>query len=223
MINKIKHKNKVWFIVGGVVLLTGISLLVANKLKKKKLIKQQEALDLQQQENLKEVEKNIQGTQEANTQKGDSIVPVRNFNKSINNKFTDIYGVTLLPAKKSNNSIEGHIYAQGFATLRKTPEVNNPKGITDLWQSNIIGKISAGGVIGKIVSEKYDNLDPPMRWFMVKLVKPMKGWNYAWVRADVVTFNPFVKGGKKSSSFIGDDMVVRYDNSYQLGAQVFPH
>lgn len=221
MINK-KYKNKVWYIVGGVILLTGVGLLVAKNIKKKKLLKEQEALDLQQQENLKEVEKNIQGTQEANTQKGDKIVPVRNFNMGINNKFSDIYGVTLFPAKKSNNSIEGHIYAQDFATLRKTPEVNNSKGITDLWKNNIIGKISAGGVIGKIVSEKYDNLDPPMRWFLVKLNKPLKGWTYAWVRADVVTFNPFVKGDKKSN-FLGDDMVVRYDNSYQLGAQVFPH
>jgi hypothetical protein len=59
-----------------------------------------------------------------------------------------------------------------------------------------------------------------MRWFKVKLTKKIDDNQYGWVRADNVTFYPFTK--KSKSSFDGS-FVERYDNSYQLGADVFPH
>ena len=58
-----------------------------------------------------------------------------------------------------------------------------------------------------------------MRWFKVKLTKKIDGEQYGWVRGDNVTFVPFTK---KKSSFEGD-FVQKYNNTYQLGADVFPH
>lgn len=48
-------------------------------------------------------------------------------------------------------------------------------------------------------------------------------YEYGWVRADNVTFKKFPK--KSSfSGFSGEDkFITKYDNSYQLGADVFPH
>jgi hypothetical protein len=62
-------------------------------------------------------------------------------------------------------------------------------------------------------------MTPKMRWFKVKLTKKIDGKQYGWVRGDNVTFVPFTK---KKSSFEGN-FVQKYDNSYQLGADVFPH
>ena len=60
-----------------------------------------------------------------------------------------------------------------------------------------------------------------MRWFKVKLTKKIDGTQYGWVRGDNVTFVPFPK--KKPKSSFSGDFVEKYDNSYQLGADVFPH
>ena len=87
------------------------------------------------------------------------------------------------------------------------------------YKDNLLGKVSVGSSIGTIVSETYDDLVPKMRWFKVKLTKKIDGEQYGWVRADNVTFVPFTK---KKSSFDGN-MSEKYNTSYQLGAEVFPH
>jgi hypothetical protein len=95
----------------------------------------------------------------------------------------------------------------------------------------LLGKVEGGGkLIGTIVGEKYDELNPPMRWFKVKIdsgvKKQLSDAQYGWVRADTVTFKTFSKKKKsnknKKSSFNGN-MIERYNTSYQLGAEVFPH
>ena len=85
----------------------------------------------------------------------------------------------------------------------------------------MLGKVSTGQNIGKIISEQYDNMTPKMRWFKVKLSKEIDGEKYGWVRGDNVTFQPIKK--KSSKSKFEGDFVQKYDNSYQLGSDVFPH
>lgn len=221
--NLIGGKNQFWYIIGGVILLGGISFFVYRGIKRKNALKKQEEEDKLKEEEVKKLEENAQGTESEDTEVGDTIFPKRNVDKAINNKFSDLRGVLILPAKKSNNPVEGHPFASGFVNVRENAEVNNPRGFfKDLNIDNVLGKVSAGSPIGTIASEKYDNQDPAMRWFMVKLSKPIKGWKYGWVRADAVTFKPFSKKSK-FSGFAGDDIVVRYNNSFQLGGTVFPH
>lgn len=158
---------------------------------------------------------------------GGKIIPIRNIDKGINNAFNDINGLKLYPARKSSDPSQGHPFALGYANLRESAEVNNSRGFRDLWQDNLIGKVEGGGQeIGTIVAESYDELTPKMRWFKVKLTSTLKkkfDKDYAWVRSDNVTFREFTKkSSKKKSSFDGN-MIERYNTSYQLGAEVFPH
>jgi len=51
--------------------------------------------------------------------------------------------------------------------------------------------------------------------------KPIDGEQYGWVRGDNVTFQPIKK--KSSKSKFEGDFVQKYNNTYQLGADVFPH
>ena len=203
-------------VVGSLAVASGITIGIVRSIRKRK--EQKEALEkeLQESQALQQVQQELEATQDT---KDNKIIPVRNLDKGINNSFKEINGVKLYPAKKSNDPVQGHPFAEGFANIRETPEVNNSQGIWDLWQDNLLGKVSAGSSIGTIVSEQYDNLTPKMRWFKVKLSKAIDGKYYGWVRSDNVTFQPFTK---KKSSFEGN-FVQKYDNTYQLGADVFPH
>ena len=219
-------------VLSSLVVAGGISLLLVKRKRKKK---EQQIIIQQELDNIKDLEKirddlDSQGN-EKNPTPSNYIKPTRNLDKGITNNFSDIKGKYLIPAIKSSDPIKGHIYAQGFANIRETPEVNNSQGFSDLWQTNLLGKVSAGARIGTIISEQYDNMTPKMRWFKVKLAKKIDGEQYGWVRSDNVTFYGFKKN--KSSSFDGNfenksssfdgNFVEKYDNSYMLGSDVFPH
>lgn len=220
--NIITKKNSFWKILGGILILGGASFIVYRQVKKSRDLKALQEEEKLKAEEVSKLEENTQGTDSSNTQIGDTIYPLRNVDRAINNKFSDIRNVVLYPAKKSNNKVEGHQFALGYSNVREKPEVNNESAWYDPFD-NLLGKVVAGQTIGKIVSERYDNLEPAMRWFLVKLNKPLDGWTYGWVRADTVTFKPFKKKKSGFSGFVGDDIVVKYDNSYQLGGTVFPH
>lgn len=211
-------------ILGSVAVAGGVGYLIFRQIKKAK----QQEKELKEKE--EKIEQNIQQIQQGEqqvqgVQEGNKVTPIRNIDKGINNAFNDIKGIKLYPARKSSDPQQGHQYAEGYATIRSSAEVNNSQGITDLWQNNVIGKVEGGGtLIGTIQGEKYDDLSPKMRWFYVKLDDKQKnklGKSFGWVRADVVTFRNFEK--KKGKSSFDGNMVERYDTSYQLGAEVFPH
>lgn len=198
----------------------GITLLLVKR-KRKKAEKQ--IIIQQELDNIKDLEKirddfDSQGNEDKPTS-SNYIKPTRNLDKGISNNFSDIKGRYLIPAIKSDDPVKGHIYAQGFANIRETPEVNNQRAWYDPI-TNYLGKVNSGSRIGTIISEQYDNMTPKMRWFKVKLAKKIDGKQYGWVRADNVTFYGFKKN--KSSSFDGN-FVEKYDNSYMLGSEVFPH
>jgi len=181
-------------IFGSVAVAGGIGYLIYRQIKKAK----QQAKELKEKE--EKVEQNIadikQGEQQIQGVKtGDKVTPIRNIDKSINNAFNDINGVKIYPARKSSDPQQGHQYAEGYATIRSSAEVNNPQGITDFWQDNIIGKVEGGNtLIGTIQGEKYDELSPKMRWFYVKLDNKQKnklGKSFGWVRSKVETFRNF--------------------------------
>jgi hypothetical protein len=216
------NKSSFWKILGGILVLGGVSFLTYRQIKKSRDLKALKEEEKRKEEEVAKLEQNTQGTESSDTNVGDNITPVRNVDKAINNKFSDIRGVVLYPAKKSNNKVEGHPFALGYSNVRETPEVNNEKSWYDPFD-NLLGRIVAGQTIGKLVSERYDNLEPAMRWFLVKLNKPLSGWNYGWVRADTVTFKPFEKKKSGFSGFAGDSIVEKYDTSFQLGGTVFPH
>jgi len=206
-------------VVGSLALAGGITFAIVRSVRKKREQKEEQEKELQETQQLEEINVGLESQQ--STQQSNKVIPLRNLDKVLNNSFKEIKGVKIFPAKKSNDPAQGHPYAEGFANIRETPEVNNSQGIWDLWQDNLLGKVSAGSSIGTIISEQYDNMTPKMRWFRVKLTKKIDGEQYGWVRGDNVTFVPFTKKSTKSS-FDGS-FVERYDNSYQLGAEVFPH
>ena len=205
-------------VIGSLAVTGGIVYGIVRKIRKKKEQKEEIEKELQESQELEKLQEELESTQgSTDTNK---IIPIRNLDKVINNKFSEIKGVKLYPAKKSNDPIQGHSFAEGYTNVRETPEVNNSQGFSDLWQDNLLGKVSAGSSIGTIVSEQYDNMTPKMRWFKVKLTKKIDGEQYGWVRGDNVTFQPINK--KSSKSKFEGDFVQKYDNSYQLGADVFP-
>ena len=204
-------------VVGSLAVAGGITYGIIKNKRKKNEEKEKLKKELENSQALEEIQQELESTQDT---KDDKIIPLRNIDKGINNSFKEIKGVKLFPAKKSNDPAQGHIYADGYANIRETPEVNNAQGFfTDFNVTNLLGKVSAGSSIGTIVSEQYDEMTPKMRWFKVKLTKKIDGEQYGWVRSDNVTFVPFTK---KKSSFEGD-FVQKYNNTYQLGADVFPH
>lgn len=214
-------------IFGSVAVASGLGYLIYVQIKKsKKQKKELEDKEKKEKENIDRIEQNEQ--QIVGQKEGNKVIPIRNIDKGINNAFNDINGVVLYPARKSNQPSEGHPFALGYSNLRSSPEVNNAKGLSDFWQDNLIGKVEGGGVVlGNIIGESYDDLTPKMRWFKIKLDSKLKNKykkDYAWVRSDSVTFREFTKkkNVKKKSSFDGN-MVERYNTSYQLGAEVFPH
>jgi hypothetical protein len=204
-------------IAGSIALVGGVTIAIVRGIRNKKEQKELQEAELEETQNLEDINEGLEAQQDSID---DNVSPVRNLDKALNNSFSEIKGVKIYPARKSNDPVKGHPYAEGFANIRKTAEVNNPQGFfTDFNIDNILGKVSAGSSIGTIYSEKYDNLTPKMRWFKVKLSRKIDGKQWGWVRADNVTFFPFKK---KKSSFEGD-FVQKYNNSYQLGASVFPH
>jgi hypothetical protein len=207
-------------IVGSLAVAGGITYGIIKSIRKKKDSKEALEKELQESQALEQLQQELESTQD--TKKDDTkIIPLRNLDKVINNSFKEIKGVKLFPAKKSNDPIQGHNFAEGFANIRETPEVNNAWTTWYDYKDNLLGKVSAGSSIGTIVSEQYDDMTPKMRWFKVKLSKPISGEQYGWVRGDNVTFQPIKK--KSSKSKFEGDFVQKYNNTYQLGADVFPH
>jgi hypothetical protein len=204
-------------VVGSLAVAGGITYAIVKNIRKKKDDKEAQDKELQETQQLEEINTGLESQQST---KDNKVTPVRNLDKVLNNSFKEIKGVKLYPAKKSNDPAQGHPYAEGFANIRTSPEVNNESAWYDPFD-NLLGKVSAGSSIGTIISEQYDDMTPKMRWFKVKLSKKIGGEQYGWVRGDNVTFVPFAKKGKKSS-FDGA-FVQKYDNSYPLGADVFPH
>lgn len=205
-------------VVGSLAVAGGIGYAIYKKVKNKKKEKEEVEKELKETQELEEINKGLESQSTANKNDG-KVIPVRNLDKVLNNAFKEIKNVKLYPAKKSSDPVQGHPYAEGFANIRTSPEVNNESAWYDPFD-NLLGKISAGSSIGTIVSEQYDNMTPKMRWFKVKLTKAIDGEQYGWVRGDVVTFQPFTK--KSKSSFAGS-FVETYNTSYPLGADVFPH
>jgi hypothetical protein len=203
-------------VVGSLAVAGGITYAIVRSIRKKQKEKEAQEKELKETQKLEEINTGLDSQQSTVDNK---ISPIRNLDKVLNNSFNEIKGVKLYPAKKSNNPAQGHPYAEGFANIRETPEVNNESAWYDPFD-NLLGKVNAGSSIGTIISEQYDDMTPKMRWFKVKLTKKIDGEQYGWVRGDNVTFVPFDK--KKKSSFDGA-FVEQYDNSYQLGADVFPH
>jgi hypothetical protein len=202
-------------IAGSLALAGGITYAIVRSVRKKREQEEEVKKELEETQQLEQINEGLQSQQSTQDNK---VTPIRNLDKVLNNKFNEIKGVKLLPAKKSNDPIQGHPYAEGYANIRTSPEVNNQSAWYDPFD-NLLGKVSAGSSIGTIVSEQYDNMTPKMRWFKVKLTNKIDGEQYGWVRGDNVTFTPFTK---KKSSFEGD-FVQKYNTSYQLGADVFPH
>jgi len=204
-------------ITGSLLLAGGVTFAIVRSVRKRKEEKEEVEKELQETQQLEQINQNLESQQ---TVVDNKISPVRNLDKVLNNSFSQIRGVKIFPARKSSNPAEGHPYAEGFANIRTSPEVNNKSAWYDPID-NLLGRVSAGASIGTIVSEQYDNLTPKMRWFKVKLTKKIDGTQYGWVRGDNVTFVPFTK--KKAKSSFSGDFVEKYDNTYQLGADVFPH
>ena len=206
-------------IVGSLAVASGVTIAILRTSRKKKEEKEKVLQDLQNAQELEKINENL-SVQDKPVATSTNVVPVRNLDKVLNNAFAEIKGVNLLPAQKSNDPILGHPFAEGFANIRETPEVNNAQGWwIDANIDNLLGKVSAGQNIGKIISEQYDNMTPKMRWFNVTLSKPIGGSKTGWVRGDNVTFKSFPK---KKSSFDGA-FVQKFNTSYPLGSDVFPH
>lgn len=204
-------------VVGSLAVAGGVTFAIVRSVRKKKEEKEAKEKEVKDTQQLEEINTGLDAQQST---KDNKVIPVRNLDKVLNNTFNEIRGVKIYPAKKSNDPAQGHPYAEGFANIRETPEVNDAQGwYIDANIDNLLGKVSAGSSIGTIYSEQYDNMTPKMRWFKVKLTKKIDGEQYGWVRGDNVTFVPFTK---KKSSFEGD-FVQKYNNTYQLGADVFPH
>jgi hypothetical protein len=203
-------------IAGSLAVAGGVTFAIVRSVRKKKEEEEAQKKELEEVKQLEEINTNLESQQ--STQQSNKVIPLRNLDKVLNNTFNEIRGVKIYPARKSNDPAQGHPYAEGFANIRETPEVNNESAWYDPFD-NLLGKVSAGSSIGTIYSEQYDNMTPKMRWFKVKLTKKLDGEQYGWVRGDNVTFVPFTK---KKSSFEGD-FVQKYNNTYQLGADVFPH
>jgi len=202
-------------LAGSLALAGGIAYAIVKINRKKNEQKEEQEKELQESQQLEDINLDLDSQQPSID---NNIKPIRNLDKAINNNFSEIKGVKLYPAQKSTDPSKGHPFALGYAILRNTPEVNTKQAWWD-FIDNEVGRVSTGSSIGTIVSEKYDNLTPPMRWFWVKLTKKIGSRQYAWVRGDVVTFKTF----KKTKSSFDGSFVEKYDNSYQLGAEVFPH
>ena len=197
-------KLKIGLIIGGSLAVAGVGFFVGRKLVMKNKKKKEEEEELsKQKEELEQLQANLTTTSTGvgtspDCSKKDRWIPNRNRNGAIINPYSEMKGVKLSVAQKSDNPEKGSKYGLGYANIRNSAEVNNKTGTLDY--SNKIYK--ATGVIGTVVSETYDNQSPSQRWFKVKLSSPKEdcsglcgGWcggcdkvYYGWVRADNVTF-----------------------------------
>ncbi len=220
-----RKKVIIWSVVG-VVSALAITFTIIGIRKSIRKKKDEEAKKDEEEINalkLEESSKQSEGQQEV-AKKDNTVTPSRDINRALNNNYKDLVGRVLYPAQKSSNAVEGHLGAVGYANVRTSPEVNNSQGIWDAWSDNFIVKIDAGKPIGTVLAEQNDSMSPPIRWFKVKLSNPCCGYisdyTEGWVRGDTVTFKPY----KKSASFEGEDAFVeKYNTSYPLGSDVFPH
>jgi hypothetical protein len=206
-------------IFGSLAVAGGVTIAILRRKRKKEEQEEKIRKELQNAQELEKINENI-SVQDKPVATSTNVVPVRNLDKVINNAFAEIKGVNLIPAQKSSDPVLGHPYAEGYANIRSSAEVNNAQGWwIDGNIDNLLGKVSTGQNIGTIVSEKYDEMTPKMRWFNVNLAKPIGGSKTGWVRGDNVTFKSFPK---KKSSFDGA-FVQKFNTSYPLGSDVFPH
>lgn len=214
-----------------VAVVTGAFFLIRSRVRKKQALLEEEYLnqvrDEQNQILNSQLNEQQSGESTVNTSNGGSktmVSAVRNYNGELINKYHELMGRVLYPAQKSTNASAGHKNALGYTNLRTSPEVNNKSEWYDT-KTNYLGRINTGEKIGIVVSEEYDNFDPAMRWFRVKLFKPLSiptdstasvggitgaiaSWfaepeKYAWVRADNVTFKPYEKKINSKSNFDG--------------------
>lgn len=204
---------KITLITVGLLAVGTSTYFIARAIRRKN--EREEEEEKQKEENKKELEQAIDNlnSQSSNGSANASceqifVKPDRNLNKDINNSFSDIKGVTLYPALKSSDPIKGHKYASGYTNIRNSAEVNNKTSSFDV--SNLIGKVSSGSPIGKIVAESYDDQSPKHRWFKVLLAKKMEDCSgvtggffgcdeatVGYVRADTVSFKPINKTSKE--------------------------
>jgi hypothetical protein len=152
-----------------------------------------EQLEREEEEKQQEIEAN-----------SNVVKPQFNRNGELTNPMSEISGRQLI-AKSDNINI------------RSTPRIDNPTkwGPQD---HNIIAKAKKGSILGTVVGETKGEETPKMRWFKVKLLKPITvgfdhaygldpitagiqifsdrkpgTYSYAWVRADIVTFKQYTK------------------------------
>lgn len=197
---------KIGLIVGGSLAVAGLGFFLGRKLWIKAREKREEEERLnKQREELEQIQLGLSTTQtgtatSVDCSKKDRWIPKRNIDMDIINPFSEIKGITLYTAQKSDDPEKGHKYGSGYANVRNSPEVNTKTDTFD-YSNQIYTHYS--GAIGTIVDEAYDNQNPKHRWFRVKLASPKEdcsGWtgglfgltcddvNYGWVRADNVTF-----------------------------------
>ncbi len=121
------------------------------------------------------------------------------------NPFSEIKGQSLYPRTTQRGS--------GYANIRKGPEVLEA---WEGWRNNRITKINAPTPIGRVISEKEDDLDPPMRWFKVQLANPCCGilsdYKTGWVRADTITMRPYNKKYEIEMSKFAQSLKAKYPN-----------
>lgn len=205
--------TKIALIGFGVLAIAGTitAVILSNKKRLKEKKAEERDQKIQEKEHAEEIR--TEGTGVSST---GYVVPVRNRNGEIVNPFSEVKGQMLYPAADSSKTVLGYEGGAGTATLRTSAEVNTG------WVNNEIKKYSGRDAIGTVISSKKDDLDPPMRWFKVKMAKPCCGilsdYTEGWVRADVVTFNKY---NTKSSSM--DGVIVEHYAPMPLGANVFPH
>lgn len=129
------------------------------------------------------------------------VKPIYNRNGEITNEFYKIKGKPMI--------------AKADVNIRSTPQVDNPT----FWfpqDTNLLAKAKKGTVLGTVIAEAKGKETPAMRWFKLKLTKPILispvtenglinpfavltvfsdaapgKYETAWVRADAVTFNQY--------------------------------
>lgn len=109
-----------------------------------------------------------------------------NEEKELINPLSEIKGKLLYPKRATMGG-------QGYTNLRTSASVNTESAWYDPFD-NLITTIRQGIPIGRVLSETTSLLNSyPYRWFKVKLYKKFNSYEYAFVRADTVTFAPYFK------------------------------
>lgn len=151
-----------------------------------------EDLEIKQEE---EKIKEEQAIKDANLVK-----PLFNRNGELINSYADLKGKKLIAKSDSN--------------IRSTARINNPTWYAET-HTNLLTKATKGAVLGTIIGESKGEEIPAMRWFKIKLEKPVTispelgtglqmisqffseakpgTYEYGYVRADVATINQYRK------------------------------